>query len=81
MITSSTMERLKPLLENAVGGPIADFNAATSPSNVSAWDSVTNVSFLLDVEREFEIEFSPELLSEVDSIGAICEAVERLKAS
>ena len=48
---------------------------ATSPRDLAQWDSVAHVNIILEIEKEFEIEFSPRYMAELTNVGAICDAV------
>lgn len=51
-----------------------DSNAITdsdSPRSIPKWDSVTHLQLMLALEEEFGIQFSPEEMAQLSTIGLI----------
>lgn len=48
-----------------------------SPESVEAWDSLANATLVAVVEEEFDVEFSPDELGELDSFDALAGYLER----
>jgi acyl carrier protein len=71
------LEQARPIFEEILG-PIRDFGPQTSPFDVDRWDSVAHVNLLLEIETMFNVRFNAEDLGKVQSVGAICEAVEQM---
>jgi len=69
------LDSVKTVFEKVLGGPMANFSRDTTPRQLPIWDSVAHVNIILEIEREFEIEFSPRVMAELTSVGAICDAV------
>lgn len=44
--------------------------------DVEGWDSLTHVSLVLDIEKEFGIEFTTEEITRVENVGAFIRLVE-----
>ena len=67
---------------------IAPFNkkgAALSPSTTFQgdleWDSLTVMDFVAAVEDEFDIVITMNMQAEIETVGQLVEAVDRLKAA
>jgi len=69
------LDTVRVAFEKVLGRPMQDFGRDTTPRQLPMWDSVAHVNIILEVEREFGIEFSPRVLAELTSVGAICDAV------
>lgn len=55
--------------------PAADFSPELSSQDVSDWDSLRQVHFVVALEKEFGIRFDGATLSKMFSIPAVVEAV------
>ena len=42
-----------------------------SPKDVEAWNSIHHLTLVMSLEEEFGVQFSPEEISELASVGAI----------
>ena len=47
-------------------------------SELRSWDSLKHIEILLLIEEEFDIRFEEEKIGELNSVKALCEAVERM---
>ena len=52
-------------------------NAETSPQSLESWDSVQHLSLVLALEEKFALQFSPEEIDQMQSIGQVVGLVER----
>jgi acyl carrier protein len=77
----TTLDRLRPIFERVFNGEIVDFGPHISPDDIKRWDSVTHVTLILEIEETFEIEFRVEDLGGLESVAAIAEAVDQLRAT
>jgi acyl carrier protein len=48
----------------------------TTAADVEEWDSLTNIQFLLDVEKHFKLRFSSSEIGSFRSIGELCENIK-----
>jgi acyl carrier protein len=48
----------------------------STADDVEEWDSLTNIQFLLDVEKHFKIRFSSSEIGNFRSIGELCESIK-----
>lgn len=44
---------------------------ALSPKDIEAWNSVYHLTLVMSLEEEFGVQFSPDEIVELDSVGAI----------
>ena len=47
----------------------------STADDVMEWDSLTNIQFLLDVEKHFKIRFSSTEIGTFRSIGELCDNI------
>ena len=57
-----------------------ELTVESSPSTIVTWDSVQHLSLVLALEEEFGVQFAPEDIEQMTSIGTIVDVVERYTA-
>ena len=50
----------------------------SSPQQIEVWDSMQHLNLVLALEQEFEIQFGPEQIERMKSIGEIVRFVEEM---
>ena len=53
----------------------ADVTADSSPETVEEWDSVQNLNLVLALEDEYGVQFAPEDLDQVKTLGSFARIV------
>lgn len=76
-----TIGRLKDIFGAVFEQKFEVFGEATSPAEIEKWDSTAHVGLVLEIEREFDIEFTPSELGRLTSVGAIRDLVDRKRAT
>ena len=74
-IFTRVAEQIEPF--NKKGAAITD---ATSFQGDLEWDSLTVMDFVAAVEDEFDIIITMNMQAEIETIGQLVDAVEKLKA-
>lgn len=72
-----TVEKLKTIFEGYFKQPLGGFGAATTPAQIEKWDSTAHVGLVLEIERQFDLEFTPSELGRLTSVSAIRDIVDR----
>jgi acyl carrier protein len=72
-ITTRVIEIAADIFEE----PAQSLDESSSPQTILRWDSVQHLVFTLAVEEEFGIQFPPEDLEELVTLGAVADAVRR----
>jgi len=54
----------------------ADVTADSSPETVENWDSVQNLNLVLALEEEYGVQFAPEDLEQVKTLGNFARIVD-----
>ena len=52
--------KLKEVISNVLGIPIAEINNDSSPDSIEKWDSLSHLKLVMAIESEFNVELSPE---------------------
>jgi acyl carrier protein len=84
MVPTAQLKRVLPkVLSIAVDVfqvPESEMGPASSPDTVASWDSLHHLSFVLALEQEFAIEFSPEEIEQLLTIElAVALLEEKIK--
>lgn len=76
---AATFETVKAQIEpfNAKGVALTD---ATTFAGDLEWDSLTVMDFVAAIEDEFDIIITMNMQAEIESVGQLVGAVEKLKA-
>jgi acyl carrier protein len=53
----------------------ADVTPQTSPQNLEKWDSLQHLNLVLALEQRFGLQFQPEEIEQMSSIGRVAELV------
>jgi len=77
----ATIDILREIFAQYFGLPMDGFGEETPPSEIEKWDSTSHVGLVLEIERRFEIEFTPSELARLTSVGAIRTLVDRKRAA
>lgn len=72
----TTLDRLREIFQREFKVPLPGFSLETTPDNLREWNSVAHVSLILEIEREFGIQFSTEELGSLEDVRAIYGTVE-----
>jgi acyl carrier protein len=73
-------ERLARVIATTFKTEVGDINSETAPGNLKAWTSVGHLKLIMELEEEFGIRFRGSEIAELNSVGRIQAALERLKA-
>lgn len=75
-----TFEKIAALIEpfNKKGVPVTE---ETRFAQDLEWDSLTVLDFVANIEDEFDILISMNMQAEIENVGQLVDAVERLKSA
>jgi acyl carrier protein len=76
---AETFETVKAQIEpfNAKGAALTD---ATTFAGDLEWDSLTVMDFVAAIEDEFDIIITMNMQAEIETVGQLVDAVDKLKA-
>ena len=75
-MSSAVFDRIRTAAADLLDVAPDRIGPETCPQDLEAWDSVMHLNLVLALEQQFEIEFSPEEIEGMKSVGAIAEIVE-----
>ena len=62
---------------DVLGVPVASLNAASSPATIEGWDSVQHLNLLLAIEPIFNMQFEPEEIEQMKTLGDVVRVVKQ----
>ena len=72
MITQ-LFEEVRTLAADVLGVPRSKIDGHSTPEQIENWDSIQHVSLMVAIEEQFGVEFNPDEISHMESIGKIAE--------
>ena len=51
----------------------------TTADDVEAWDSLTHLQLIMEIEQAFKIKFKTSQLKNMPNVGAMIDAIEELR--
>ena len=72
---AAIFRKLAGVVEDFFNVPIGDISPDTTPEDVDGWDSIAHVSFLIELERAFGVEISPEDSMSVNDLGGLVQVL------
>lgn len=81
-MASTTFEKVRGAAADILQAPVAQITPASSPVTIESWDSVQHLNLVLALEEKLGIQFEPEEMDKMNSIGEIVDLVDaKLKAN
>ena len=69
--------RLKEILARVFKVPAPSISPESGPHTIPAWDSAGHMNLMLELEKEFGVQFGDDEVVELIGIEAIAEALAR----
>ena len=69
------LEKLQSIFQDIFGDYELKIDENTSPADIEAWDSLTQISILEVVQDEFNISFSLDEMIELTDVGKMVGAI------
>ncbi len=72
-----TLGQLSVIFDDVFDEPGVQINRSTSAEDIQNWDSITHVTMVLAVEREFQIRFSSSEVAKLQNVGELIDLIDR----
>lgn len=76
-MNGATFERVQEVAADVFNVPKDCIAGQSSPQNIDGWDSVQHLNLVLALEQRFAVQFPPEEIVQMKSIGDIVGLVEK----
>jgi len=74
------IEQVRGISADIFQVPVDKISLESSRQTVETWDSLQHLNLILALEERFGIQFEPEEMDGMDTVGAIADLVERKTA-
>ncbi len=69
MDESQMLTELTAIMRDVLDEPSVTLTRETTASDIAGWDSMTNITFVVEVERQFGIKFKTAEIEEMSHVG------------
>jgi acyl carrier protein len=76
-VSALLLEQLRTLAADVLRVPRSQVDESSTPEQIESWDSIQHVSLVVAIEQQFGLEFDPDEISQMESIGRIRDIVSR----
>jgi len=76
----NTQEKIIEIIAGILKVDVAQITVESAVGDVPSWDSLAQLSILQSVQDEFDVEFDPEEMMDIENVGDIVKTVEAKKA-
>ena len=81
MTAAEALASIAPVIREVLDRPDLDVTAAMTARDVPEWDSLANITIVIEVERAFAIKFTSEELASFPDVGAMAAAAAAKQAA
>lgn len=78
MQTDEIITRLTGIFRALFENDTLQLTPETSPEEIRGWDSMANVTLLIEIEHEFKIRIKPAQMEAMQNVGDLVELIKRL---
>jgi len=71
------LDRIRGIAADVLEVPVTKINAVSSPENVDTWDSVHHLNLVLALEQEFNLQFEPEEIDQMNDVQHILDILAK----
>jgi acyl carrier protein len=80
MDETETLEKLSAILRDVLDDPAIMLTRTTTAQDVAGWDSMVNITFIVEVERGFGIKFKTAEVEEMRNVGEMIDMIAAKRA-
>ena len=75
-MSQTIFERVRAVASDVLDVPAERITARASTDSIESWDSLQHLNLILALEQEFDVQFEPEEMERMTSVGRIVELLE-----
>lgn len=72
----SIQNEIKTIIANLLEVPEDEIQEDTAIGDIAAWDSLTHLRIIAEIEHKYQIQFTPEVLMDIEDFSDIVAAVQ-----
>lgn len=72
--------RIIELIARVLNVPVGDVMLETEIGELDEWDSLRNVQIIAQLEKEFEVKITPDMIMDLEDVSDIISLIKDLKS-
>lgn len=68
------------LIARVLNVPVGDVTLETEIGELDEWDSLRNVQIIAQLEKEFEVKITPDMIMDLEDVSDIISLIKELKS-
>ena len=80
MDPTQVLAQLSAIMRELLDDPNVTLTPTTTADDVEGWDSMSNITFVVEVERRFGIKFNTAEVEEMRNVGDLLEIIAAKRA-
>lgn len=72
--------RIIELIARVLNVPVGDVTLETEIGELNEWDSLRNVQIIAQLEKEFEVKITPDMIMDLEDVSDIISLIKDLKS-
>jgi len=80
-VTATTFDEVRQIASDIFGVPAELITMESSPQTIENWDSMQHLNLVVALEERFGVQFDPEDIEQMTSVGAVAALVEKLQSA
>lgn len=68
------------LIARVLNVPVGDVTLETEIGELDEWDSLRNVQIIAQLEKEFEVKITPDMIMDLEEVSDIISLIKDLKS-
>ncbi len=72
--------RIIELIARVLNVPVGDVTLETEIGELDEWDSLRNVQIIAQLEKEFEVKITPDMIMDLEDVSDIISLIKDLKS-
>lgn len=75
MDQTQALAQLSTIMQEVLDNPEVTLTPATTADDVEGWDSMSNITFVVEVERQFGVKFKTAEIEEMRNVGDMLDII------
>jgi len=80
MDQAQALKELSRIMQDVLDDPSVALSPGTTAADVEGWDSMTNITFVVEVERQFGVKFKTAEIEEMHNVGDMLKMIAAKKS-
>ena len=73
-------DKIIELITRVLNVPVGDVTLETEIGELAEWDSLRNVQIIAQLEKEFEVKITPDMIMDLEDVSDIISLIKDLKS-